>query len=620
MNDVLKSMVVLDESGGSISAATYDAQDPIVRTLKSFSIDLTDNPGLDVLLNRLRGVKVSVSVPARDYEGRVLGVEAKTFREDDVVTTEHILNLSTADGLQRVRLGDLNNLRILDEKIDNDLQAALEVMAGGLDTGRKNLKLEFTGKGTRNISLGYILEMPVWKTSYRLVLGESSTLLQGWAHVENTTDEDFEQVSMSLVSGRPISFIQDLYQPLYVQRPVVEMELYESIVPPEYEGAIMQDAEMESDVFGDFGGGVNNRMDKSLAMAAAPMAMRAKGRSAGLLARDGFAAGMGSEAQAEGREAGELFEYSLSEPVTLPRQKSAMMPIVNTAIPAESLSIFNREVDSRHPLNGVEIKNDTDLFLMRGPVTVFEDALYAGDARLPDTARSQKRLLSYALDLATEVKVDTPSSPETIESVKVVKGILTINRKYVSRTTYQVVSKRDRDRTLLVEHALRPDWKLVAPAKADETTAEVYRFRVPLKAQGKAVLDVREERLVDQQIGLMGINDQQVAFYLKLKELSPELRQALETLQGLQTEKAQSARALEHIRQRLQAIAADQDRLRRNMQSVGKNSDNYTRYERKLGEQEDEIEQLEQQQTSLLKKQEALEQKVTAFVSNLNVK
>ena len=620
MNDVLKSMVVLDESGGSISAATYDAQDPISRTLKSFSIDLTDNPSLDVLLNRLRGVKVELSVPSSEYTGRILGVEDRTLREDDVVTIEHILNLSTEDGLQRVRLEDLKHLRILDEKLDSDLQAALEVMANGLDTGGKNLKLEFRGKGKREISLGYILEMPVWKTSYRLVLDEKACLIQGWAHIENTTDRDFEHVSMSLVSGRPISFIQDLYQPLYVHRPVVKMDLYESIVPPEYEGAVMEDDEMEQEAFGGVGSDRESRLDTSRGMVvAAPMSMRSKGRQSGMLARDNFAAGRGGEAQAEGREAGELFEYVLSEPVTLPRQKSAMMPIVNKPIEAERLSIFNREVDAKHPLNGVRIENNTGLFLMRGPVTVFEEGLYAGDARLPDTAGKETRLLSYALDLATEVKVETPSTPEHIESIKAVKGVLTIQRKYVNRTMYKVVSKRERERTLLIEQAIRPDWKLVAPDKADETTADVYRFRLPLKAHGHAQLEIREERLVDEHIGLINMNDQQIVFYLKQEKLSPAMRKTLEALQSLQAEKAETSRARHLIQQRLKDIATDQDRLRRNMQSVGRNSENYTRYERKLGAQEDEIEQLDQEQAGLLKKQEQLEQKLTAFVMNLNV-
>ena len=109
------------------------------------------------------------------------------------------------------------------------------------DQDKKPVTINFTGDGERHVRIGYVVETPVWKTSYRLILpagAQDKPKIQGWAIVENQTDNDWNGVQLSLVSGRPISFIQDLYQPLYIPRPVVQPELYVSLTPQQYDGGI----------------------------------------------------------------------------------------------------------------------------------------------------------------------------------------------------------------------------------------------------------------------------------------------------------------------------------------------------------------------------------------------
>ena len=118
------------------------------------------------------------------------------------------------------------------KEVQDDLAQALQVLSSSHGIEKKKVVLHFTGTGKRRVRIGYILESPVWKTSYRLVLGDAAShLLQGWAMVENTSDTDWRSVVLTLVSGRPITFTMDLYQPLYIQRPEVQMELYQSLRP-----------------------------------------------------------------------------------------------------------------------------------------------------------------------------------------------------------------------------------------------------------------------------------------------------------------------------------------------------------------------------------------------------
>src|SRR5207244_11356814 len=116
---------------------------------------------------------------------------------------------------------------------------------------------------------------------------------------------------------------------------------------------------------------------------------------------------------AQATELGELFAYAISTPVSLERQKSAMLPIVNEAVEGTKVSIYNQRVHAKHPLSGFRLRNATALHLSQGPMTVFDGGVYAGDARLEDLPPGQERLLSYAMDLKTEV--DPVSEPEQRE-------------------------------------------------------------------------------------------------------------------------------------------------------------------------------------------------------------
>ncbi len=248
INDLLKSLVLQDSGGGQISTVHYDNRDPLEKTLKSFAIDLTSNPSLGDLLGQVRGERVEVISNGEQgregqpttWTGVIVGVQKqkKSVGKDQVVETEQ-LNLLTRDGLQGVTLGQVQRIRLLKPELEQEFRKALEVLATAHDQQKKTVSLNFLGNGKRAVKVGYVTESPIWKTSYRLSLAkENKAFLQGWAIVENTTDEDWNQVSLGLISGRPISFQMDLYEPLYVPRPMVEPELFASLRPQTYSGSM----------------------------------------------------------------------------------------------------------------------------------------------------------------------------------------------------------------------------------------------------------------------------------------------------------------------------------------------------------------------------------------------
>ena len=248
INDLIKSMVVRDLDGGHVAAVSYDSNAPVERTLKSFAVNLNGNPTFAAILNQARGEKIEVVLQQTNaaqpgtLSGTIVGLETqKTPVAKDAVGEVEVLNLWCADGVRSVRMSDVQRVRFLSPILDGEFRKALETLALAHDTAKKAVSINFTGAGKRNVRVGYVVENPIWKTSYRLVLDKEKKVapyLQGWAVVENPTDEDWKDVRMALVSGRPISFQMDLYTPLYVPRPVVEPELFASLRPVAYSGGL----------------------------------------------------------------------------------------------------------------------------------------------------------------------------------------------------------------------------------------------------------------------------------------------------------------------------------------------------------------------------------------------
>jgi hypothetical protein len=236
INDLLKSMVLQDFGGGKVSTVNYGSKDPITKTLKTFAIDLTKEPTLADLLRQIRGEKVQVEAPTA-VVGTILGVEKRKVKvSKEEAIEQEFLNLLTDQGLRSVNLEAVSRIKLSDEKLNSELQQALAILATAHATDKKTVSLNFLGTGKRDVRVGYIQESPIWKTSYRLVLkDDEKPFLQGWAIVENTTEQDWNDVNLTLISGRPISFVMDLYQPLYVQRPEVKPELYASLRPQTYD-------------------------------------------------------------------------------------------------------------------------------------------------------------------------------------------------------------------------------------------------------------------------------------------------------------------------------------------------------------------------------------------------
>ena len=618
INDVLKSLVMMDLKGGEIGGANYASQEPLERALKNFGVDLSGEPTLGQILRQLRGAGVVVSTPEK-ISGEILGVETRTEQilPSNTIVQKEVLNLLTAEGVKAVGLDTISAIAPADDKLSAELKKALVFLVESRDKNRQPVRLSFRGKGERAVRVGYITEAPVWKTSYRLVLGgeeKDKALLQGWAIVENTGDSDWKHVELTLVSGRPISFIQDLYTPLYAQRPVVESELYASLRPQVYGEGIAPGAGLWA--IRDEEKTAARRPAKS----AAPASPREEAESAmrGAYHSYGMAQDMESvKAAASGAAVGELFSYRVSSPVSLPRSTSAMLPIINQTVAARKVAIYNTAVLADHPLNGVWLTNDTGLSLLAGPVTVFDGGTYAGDARIDSLPPKDKRLLSYAVDL--KMKVDsTQKSSERIVSAKISRGVMIVGRRHEYKQEYVLKNKADGERAVVIEHPRRTDLKLLQPAEPLEKTESLYRFEVAVKGSGTVTFEVLEERTYSQSILILPEVDSLLG-YSRQGEIPAKVRDALTEVVKRKTVLSQAERELAELEGQVKNLRGEQEQVRANMKAVTGGSQAYARFEKKLLELETQIETLQEQTTGKRGEVEQARKNLADYIGGLNV-
>ncbi|MEK7763662.1 MAG: DUF4139 domain-containing protein [Nitrospirota bacterium] len=621
INDMLKSLVVQDFGGGKVSTVTYGSRDPVTKTLGSFGINLNGQPTLGQILTQVRGEPVEVTAP-NPIVGTLLGVEKKTESIGEgsqrrIIEQEYV-TLLTEEGFRSLSLANVQRIKLTNPALNTELHQALAILATNHDAQKKTVSITFDGTGSRQARVAYLTETPVWKTTYRLVLDEDKApYLQGWAIVENQTPQDWRNVKLSLVSGRPISFTMDLYQPLYNPRPVVQPELYANLKPQTY-GDAMDELKPMAPAPPARSEMKKERLLGKMAQGAA--SSRANGPAAAVAAEMEMGSldeGVAPMAMAEDR--GELFEYRIDQPVTLAKHQSALLPIIGQTLQGQKVSLYNQSVNAKHPLNGYRLKNTSALHLMQGPITLFDSGTYAGDARIEDLPPGQDRLISYALDLKTEVEPKLEGGTQELATVTLKKGTMLISRRLVEDRTYLVKNRDAKAKTVLIEQPYRADWKLAEPKEPTERTRDLYRFSVAVDPGESATVRVKETLPVQESILLMESGIEQIVYYQQAKEVSQKVKEALQRVVHLRS-KLDDARAQRtRLDQRTSEITAEHTRIRENMQRLQQNSDLYTRYVKKLDQQETELENLRKEIERLKNGEEEHRRELQNYVMNLDV-
>lgn len=591
MNDVLKSLTLLDSGGGHVSSISYESTQPTDKQLEDVAIRLSDGNSLSGLIEQIKGARVAVSAGSETVEGVVAGIETRWRKSGDDTLHEHQLVLVVGGGSFRTfELGELKGLDLLDEHLRKDLAHLLDILIGSKRKDRKRLTIFAKGEGERTLSASYVVETPVWKTSYRVLIGESEIFVQGWALVDNTQDEDWDDVSLTLVAGLPISFVHDLYSPRHRRRPVVEVQEEEAYAPPLLEQAESGFLAEEEEVM---------TLAKAPSLMAPgappppPMAARPMARAAPMPAAQAAALRESTQnVQTRTVQVGDLFQYVLDRPVSVKRNQSALVPIVAAKLGGKRVAVYNPSVRDKNPMSALYLENTTGLTLEGGPLTVLEADAYVGESMIETLKPSEKRLIPYSVELGVVVSVDAESDVKDVHEVRIQNGIFYLKRYRIARTIYRVANKTERIVDLFLEHRFREGWKLLDTPAPLETTESFQRFRFDAAKKAETRFVVTEQGDQWESVQLAQANRDQLALWVSSRYLDPATHQALETIVGLNEAIAESGRRQAELQRRIGEITEKQKRVRENLGALRDSRDEQKlreRYVADLGRDEDEF-------------------------------
>lgn len=611
MNDVLKSLTIVDASGAPIAGVRYDASESVEQRLGDFPFGVGQQTSLAAFLDQMKGARLEL---ANGPSGAIVSARiAKTGDPDRPTEREVVVLLTDAGELRTIDLASVQAVRFADPKLQSLLRDYLVIANSSRNRDRRNVYIDASNTGTRRVSASYMIPTAVWKSSYRLIFpAAGEPTLEGWAIVDNTSGDDWTNVNLSVVSGRPISFITQLYEPRYVDRPTAELAENRPVGPQVFEGAV--------GVLGGVG---------------APQAAAAKGGGRGgpaladsrvqtsnLAAEFGQAGGGVVQStlapNTAARDLGELFEYRFSTPVTVKQGESAMLPFLQQKLGARKLVIYS-ESFGLHPMNAAELTNSTGKTLDGGPITVYDANSYAGEALVETLKAGDKRLISYGVDLGTRVTTKIDSSEAVVREIHLRRGLLMTKNAVQETKTYTMNNVDDTRKTIVIEHPLRQGYTLTGDVKPKELTSTAQRFEVVLGAKAGEAFAVKEERVFDTSIGVANMTPDVLTTWIQNRALSPAGRTQLEQIAAKKREIAENQAQLQGVQTSLGNITADQDRFRRNidtLRGVAGQDGLVQQYARQLSDSEGRMTGLRDQQAQLQTAAQTLQSDLNRLIEN----
>ena len=613
MNDVLKSLTLTDHGGGKISGLRYDSMDPLSHKLAEFPFQIEGGQSLAAMFDQLKGSRVELKLGTDTVAGAIVSGRAVAGTDKQAERESLTLMLDSGE-MRTVDLGAAVGIRFPDAKLQGQFRDYLAALAAARSKDKRSVYIDSSDAKERQVVASYMIPAAVWKSSYWLIFGDKGQLvLEGWAIVDNTTGESWNKVQLSLVSGRPISFVSQLYAPKYVQRPEAELA----------------DDAAARPVVHDEGYGATDlgtRLKAQFAVPAPPpppspaprerMAQSNAGLQTTSMAAGQFATGnMVSVApstivaSASAGELGELFEYRIAQPVTIRKDESAMLPFLQQPIEGRKLLIYS-DHSSQHPTNAAELTNSSGKTLDGGPITVYDGGAYGGEALMETLKAADKRLISYALDLGTRITEAFNSNAALVREVHANRGMMTVKYAAEETRTYTIRNIDQKAKTLILEHPLRPGYTLLTPLRPTEKTAAAYRFEIALAAGASQEFVVGEERVYDQSMQVTNLTPDSITYYIQNRAISDTARRQLQRIADQKTLLADNDRSLQDAQSQIRDLTTDEDRIRQNINSLNNVSSQQQlvqSYAKQLDAHEQQLAALRDSQADLNKKKATLQ-------------
>jgi hypothetical protein len=607
MNDVLKSLTVADRDGSKVTGLRYDSSEPLDQKLADFPFKIDRQVSLALFLDQMKGARIEIKYGADTVSGVVVSGRLAAA-EDKHPEHEQLVLIADSGELRTFDLAAASAIRLIDQKLQSQLRDYLTAVNQSRSRDKRSIYIDSSDAKERQLAASYMIPAPVWKSSYRLIFSDKTEpMLEGWAIIDNTTGEDWTNVALAVVSGRPVSFISQLYEPKYVPRQTVELPEDRAAEPVVYGGAVAQST---AGLIGSVSGGVPPGPAMGAPRQFVPPAVLGS-----VERKAGFSNVIVDVASAD---LGELFEYRFSTPVTVKKDESTMLPFLQQKIGARKLLIYSENY-GEHPLSAAELTNSTGKTLDGGPITVFEGASYSGEALMTTLKAADKRLISYAVDLGTRVTTAFDSSRANIREIHVNRGVLTARSAMQETRTYTIRNVDAKPKTVVIEQVQRPEYTVLNP-KPTETTTNTNRFEVKLGADSSQKFPVTEERVYDTTTAVSSLTPDALLAYAQNKAISDAGRRQLQQIVDLKRQVADLENQIRQSDSNGKNLVDDQARIRQNIQSlnaVSGQQEQVQKYARQLADQESQLAAQRDHLSDLRKRRAAQESSLNDLIAKL---
>ena len=663
LNDVLQSLTAIDLNGGRITGASYNSTTPLEQQLRALPLSLGEEPTQQDLYHSLRGARVEVTAAGGGFSGRILSLEARIAPsgndESKVGSERRFLTVVADTGATRtLELTTATTVRLLDTRLRGDLNTYLELLDRNRTEGVRHLTLMDRGSGTRDLRVSFLSEVPVWKSTYRILFTDSvkgngaglsnkvdTATLQGFSVVDNTTGEDWKNVQLSLIAGSPQSFLQPLAQPVYARRAEVPIAQDAQLTPQTHASAVdvlsENGAPRVAGVAGmsgmGMGSGVPGAVMGGIGSAPAPILQspRAIGsplsnhgdvnqswlaKSAAPIVPYETVASNSIVPNTTTSAFDDFFAYNLTDPVTIPRNGSALVPILQATIQSERVTLWSPSEST--PLRALWITNTTDLTVDRGSFSIVENGAFGGEGLLETIHPGEKRLLSYAADQAVRVSVDYRNDTSRVTMISASKGVLRATSAEVAEVEYLVHNAAPDARVVIVEQPRRAGWDLDSDPKPAETTPTAYRFRVATAAKETVRLHIGERRTFEQHFRLVDSSDQQLTVFLQNAKAGAAVMQQLEPVFAAKRAVAALDAQIREKQDAISQLVNDQKRVRDNLSALKGSAEERSlakRYTAELNAQEDILATLRRDLAGLQQQRQSAEADLSNKIETLTL-
>jgi hypothetical protein len=636
LDDALQSLTALDLGGGRITGVGYNSTTPLDQQLKNIPLGLDDQPSTEELYGSLRGARVEVSgAGAAMISGRIVSYETRSQKTaaGDTVERAFLTVVSDAGAVRTFELTGATSVRVLDGGLRRDLDEYLALLASTQSQQVRHLTLQAQGTGARDIRVSYISEVPVWKSTYRIVFpdksstpaaGPETAILQGWAVVDNTVGSDWNNVQLSLVAGAPQSFIQPLSQPIYTQRPEVPVPEAANIAPVTHEGAIESTDSVSVNASPTM---VPQQQIRTQFRKAAPGIAggygsgSAGGVMGGVLGALGAAPMIQDESlSANSAKFDDFFEYTLAQPVTIHKNESALVPVLQTNVQTERVTLYS----AAHPvpLRALWLTNSGTLTLDRGSFSIFDNGEFAGEGLTDTIHAGEKRLLSYAVDQAVRVTTEGHLDSIHLHHVTVHDGYLTERNEEIREVTYVVHNAASDARTSSSSTRSRTDGN-------SHRTSSPLRRRRPCTASalstqpGETVrLHVGESHTQGVRYQLTDLQDDQLQIILNGSGNRAAVETALAPVLAARAKVHDLDTQIDAKQQDIDRLAEDQKRLHDNLAGLKDSPEERAlarRYAGEMNTDEDQLQSLKKDQADLVQQRKTAQQALDEAIRHLDL-